>query len=66
MPTCGLAGDQQAAPFGQLALEPGMVKNTYGTGSFIIVNTGEEMQLTENNLLTTIGYGTHRQGLTMP
>ena len=43
--------------FGQLAFEPGMVKNTYGTGSFIIMNTGEEMQLSENNLLTTIGYG---------
>ena len=53
-----MAGDQQAAPlFGQLAFEPGMVKNTYGTGSFISMNTGEEMQLSENNLLTTIGYG---------
>ena len=52
-----MAGDQQAALFGQLAFEPGMVKNTYGTGSFIIMNTGEEMQLSENNLLTTIGYG---------
>ncbi|CND93782.1 glycerol kinase [Streptococcus agalactiae] len=53
----GMAGDQQAALFGQLAFEPGMVKNTYGTGSFIIMNTGEEMQLSQNNLLTTIGYG---------
>lgn len=53
----GMAGDQQAALFGQLAFEPGMVKNTYGTGSFIIMNTGDEMQLSSNNLLTTIGYG---------
>ena len=57
IPIAGAAGDQQAALFGQLAFEPGMVKNTYGTGSFIIMNTGEEMQLSENNLLTTIGYG---------
>ena len=52
-----MAGDQQAALFGQMAFEPGMVKNTYGTGSFIVMNTGEEPQLSKNNLLTTIGYG---------
>lgn len=57
VPISGMAGDQQAALFGQLAFEPGMVKNTYGTGSFIIMNTGEDMQLSQNNLLTTIGYG---------
>ncbi|VED66136.1 glycerol kinase [Streptococcus agalactiae] len=57
VPISGMAGDQQAALFGQLAFEPGMVKNTYGTGSSIIMNTGEEMQLSQNNLLTTIGYG---------
>lgn len=57
VPISGMAGDQQAALFGQLAFEPGMVKNTYGTGFFIIMNTGEEMQLSQNNLLTTIGYG---------
>ncbi|OFU93068.1 glycerol kinase GlpK [Streptococcus sp. HMSC11C05] len=57
VPISGMAGAQQAALFGQLAFEPGMVKNTYGTGSFIIMNTGEEMQLSQNNLLTTIGYG---------
>ena len=57
VPIGGMAGDQQAALFGQLAFEPGMVKNTYGTGSFIIMNTGEEPQLSKNNLLTTIGYG---------
>ena len=53
----GLAGDQQAALFGQLAFDKGMIKNTYGTGSFIIMNTGENMELSKNNLLTTIGYG---------
>ena len=53
----GMAGDQQAALFGQLAFDKGMVKNTYGTGSFIVMNTGEEMELSKNNLLTTIAYG---------
>ena len=53
----GLAGDQQAALFGQLAFDKGMIKNTYGTGSFIIMNTGETMELSKNNLLTTIGFG---------
>lgn len=57
VPISGMAGDQQAALFGQLAFEKGKIKNTYGTGSFIIMNTGEEMQLSKNNLLTTIGYG---------
>ncbi|MDQ0221874.1 glycerol kinase GlpK [Streptococcus moroccensis] len=57
VPISGMAGDQQAALFGQLALEPGMVKNTYGTGSFIIMNTGEDLQFSKHNLLTTIGYG---------
>ncbi|MDM5145561.1 Glycerol kinase [Lactococcus lactis] len=49
-----MAGDQQAALFGQMAFEPGMIKNTYGTGSFIVMNTGEKPQLSHNNLLTTI------------
>ncbi len=57
VPISGMAGDQQAALFGQMAFEPGMVKNTYGTGSFIVMNTGEKPQLSKNNLLTTIGYG---------
>ncbi|MCD2257299.1 glycerol kinase GlpK [Lactobacillus sp. CC-MHH1034] len=57
VPISGMAGDQQAALFGQMAFEPGMVKNTYGTGSFIVMNTGEKPQLSANNLLTTIGYG---------
>jgi len=56
VPISGMAGDQQAALFGQLALEDGMVKNTYGTGSFIVMNTGEKPILSANNLLTTIGY----------
>ncbi|MFR1979022.1 MAG: glycerol kinase GlpK, partial [Lactobacillus acidophilus] len=53
----GMAGDQQAALFGQLALKPGMVKNTYGTGAFIVMNTGDKPTTSNNNLLTTIGYG---------
>ncbi|KFN90512.1 glycerol kinase GlpK [Tetragenococcus muriaticus] len=57
VPIAGMAGDQQAALFGQMAFEPGMVKNTYGTGSFIVMNIGEEPQLSDNDLLTTIGYG---------
>lgn len=57
IPISGMAGDQQAALFGQMAFEPGMIKNTYGTGSFIVMNTGEKPQLSKNNLLTTIGYG---------
>ncbi|WEV44479.1 glycerol kinase GlpK [Lactobacillus sp. ESL0684] len=57
VPISGIAGDQQAALFGQLALKKGMVKNTYGTGSFIVMNTGEEPTESDNNLLTTIAYG---------
>lgn len=57
VPISGMIGDQQAALFGQMAFEPGMVKNTYGTGAFIVMNTGEKPQLSDNNLLTTIGYG---------
>ncbi|WP_125762338.1 glycerol kinase GlpK [Companilactobacillus hulinensis] len=57
VPISGMAGDQQAALFGQMAFEPGMVKNTYGTGAFVVMNTGETPQLSDNNLLTTIGYG---------
>lgn len=57
VPICGIAGDQQAALVGQLAFRKGMVKNTYGTGSFIVMNTGEEPTESDNNLLTTIAYG---------
>lgn len=56
IPITGIAGDQQAAMFGQMCLEPGMLKNTYGTGSFIMFNTGEKAITSENNLLTTIGW----------
>jgi glycerol kinase len=57
VPIAGIAGDQQAALFGQMCLQPGMLKNTYGTGSFIMFNTGEKPIKSENNLLTTIGWG---------
>lgn len=56
IPIAGIAGDQQAALFGQLCTQPGMVKNTYGTGCFMLMNTGEKMIMSENNLLTTIGW----------
>ncbi|WP_281165334.1 glycerol kinase GlpK [Liquorilactobacillus sicerae] len=57
VPIAGMAGDQQSALFGQLALKSGMVKNTYGTGSFIVMNTGEKPIMSANNLLTTVAYG---------
>jgi glycerol kinase len=56
IPIAGMCGDQQAALIGQLAFEKGMVKNTYGTGSFVIMNMGEEAPVSKNNLSTTIGY----------
>lgn len=56
IPIAGIAGDQQAALFGQMCLEPGMLKNTYGTGSFIMFNTGEKKIVSKNNLLTTIAW----------
>ncbi len=61
VPIAGMAGDQQSALFGQLALAPGMVKNTYGTGSFIVMNTGDKPKMSANNLLTTIAYGVNGQ-----
>ncbi|XIF20239.1 MAG: glycerol kinase [Acetilactobacillus jinshanensis] len=57
LPITGIMGDQQASLFGQLALSPGMVKNTYGTGAFIMMNTGERPILSKNGLLTTIAFG---------
>ncbi|BDR58749.1 glycerol kinase GlpK [Xylocopilactobacillus apicola] len=57
VPISGMAGDQQASSFGQMSFEPGTVKNTYGTGSFVMMNTGKEIKLSQNNLLTTIAYG---------
>ncbi len=56
IPISGIAGDQQAALFGQLCTEKGMVKNTYGTGCFLLMNTGEEPIYSENNLLTTVAW----------
>ena len=52
----GIAGDQQAALFGQLCLNPGDIKNTYGTGCFCIMNTGETSVKSNNKMLTTIAY----------
>jgi len=57
IPIAGIAGDQQAATFGQTCYEKGMIKNTYGTGCFMLMNTGEEPVLSKNGLLTTIAYG---------
>lgn len=57
IPIAGIAGDQQAALFGQACFEPGMAKNTYGTGCFMLMNTGEEMVPSKNGLLTTIAWG---------
>lgn len=56
IPIAGIAGDQQAALFGQMCTQPGMVKNTYGTGCFMLMNTGEQPVLSSNNLLTTIAW----------
>ncbi|MBK8951208.1 MAG: glycerol kinase GlpK [Chitinophagaceae bacterium] len=56
IPIAGIAGDQQSALFGQMCTQPGMVKNTYGTGCFMLMNTGEKAILSKNNLLTTIAW----------
>ena len=56
VPIAGIAGDQQAALFGQMCTEPGAVKNTYGTGCFILMNSGERPIMSSNNLLTTIAW----------
>ena len=57
IPIAGIAGDQQAALFGQACFQPGMAKNTYGTGCFMLMNTGEEAVTSKNGLLTTIAWG---------
>lgn len=57
IPIAGIAGDQQAATFGQVCYEKGMAKNTYGTGCFMLMNTGEEAVKSEHGLLTTIAWG---------
>ena len=56
VPVAGIAGDQQAALFGQMCTDPGSVKNTYGTGCFLLMNTGENPIMSHNNLLTTIAW----------
>ena len=56
VPIAGMAGDQQAALFGQMCTEPGSVKNTYGTGCFLLMNSGEKPIMSSNNLLTTIAW----------
>ena len=56
VPIAGIAGDQQAALFGQMCLQPGMLKHTYGTGGFMMLNTGDKPVPSKNNLLTTIGW----------
>ena len=56
VPVAGMAGDQQAALFGQMCLRPGMLKNTYGTGAFMVLTTGHQPVTSKNNLLTTIAW----------
>ena len=56
IPVSGIAGDQQSALFGQMCIKPGMVKNTYGTGCFMLMNTGNKPVDSNNNLLTTIAW----------
>ena len=56
IPICGIAGDQQSALFGQACFLPGQMKNTYGTGSFLLMQTGEQASLSKNRLLTTIAW----------
>jgi len=56
IPIAGIAGDQHSALFGQMCIQPGMVKNTYGTGCFMLMNTGEKAVTSHNNLLTTVAW----------
>ncbi len=57
IPICGIAGDQQAALFGQACFEPGTIKNTYGTGCFILLNTGKKRPVSKYGLITTLACG---------
>jgi len=59
IPVCGIAGDQQAATFGQACFLPGMAKNTYGTGCFMLMHTGQQPIISRNKLVTTIGWSRH-------
>lgn len=56
VPVAGILGDQQAALFGQACYDPGEAKNTYGTGCFMLMNTGQEVVPSASGLLTTVGY----------
>jgi glycerol kinase len=58
LPIAGIAGDQQAATYGNACLKEGMAKNTYGTGCFMLMNTGQKVRASKNNLLTTVAWGT--------
>lgn len=62
IPIAGIAGDQQSALFGQMCTQPGMSKNTYGTGCFMVLNTGQTLTRSKNNLLTTVAW--KRDGVT--
>jgi len=57
LPICGIAGDQQAALFGQACFEPGTLKNTYGTGAFMLLNTGKKLSFSKTGLINTLGCG---------
>ncbi len=61
IPIAGIAGDQQAATFGNMCIKPGMVKNTYGTGCFLLMNTGKHALQSENNLLTTTAWNINNE-----
>ena len=64
IPICGVAGDQQAATFGQACFREGLAKNTYGTGCFMLLNTGRKPVLSRNGLLTTVGWQLSGGGIT--
>lgn len=64
IPIAGIAGDQQAATFGQACYTPGLAKNTYGTGCFLLMNTGNEPMKSETGLLTTVGWQLNNQPVT--
>jgi glycerol kinase len=63
IPIAGIAGDQQAATFGQACHQSGMAKNTYGTGCFMLMNTGQQAMTSRNNLLTTVGWSLKQDGM---
>src|SRR5690606_28871782 len=63
VPIAGMAGDQHAALFGQACFSPGMVKNTYGTGCFVLMPTGDRPVLSRSGLLTTVAWATGSQKL---